>query len=108
MSKNLFGKSVKVENAYATYRYQHPIDKHMYFEWKILKTYQVKKNEDKNEYARWMTACKSPMTYDSWEYGDAYIKDILGVKPKLLSATDDWKATYFNPLFKEKNENKNR
>ncbi len=46
-----------------------------------------------------MTACKSPMTYDSWEYGDAYISEIMSVKPKLLSATDDWKATY---------ENKNR
>ena len=58
-----------------------------------------KDNEDKNQYARWMTACKSPMTYDSWEYGDAYISEIMSVKPKLLSATDDWKATY---------ENKNR
>ena len=64
-----------------------------------------KENEDKNMYARWMTACKSPMTYDSWEYGDAYISEIMSVKPKLLSATDDWKATYFNPLFKEQNEN---
>ena len=89
MSKNKFGKSVKVENAYASYRAGS-------FEWKILKTYQVKENEDKNMYARWMTACKSPMTYDSWEYGDAYIKDILGVKPKLLSATDEWKSTYVN------------
>ena len=95
MSKNKFGKSVKVENAYATYRIDNPKN-NMYFEWKILKTYQVKENEDKNMYARWMTACKSPMTYDSWEYGDAYIKDILGVKPKLLSATDEWKSTYVN------------
>ena len=99
MSKNKFGKSVDVANAYATYRYEHPIDKNMYFEWKILKTYQKKENEDKNQYARWYTACKSPMTYDSWEYGDAYISEIMSVKPKLLSATDDWKATY---------ENKNR
>ena len=98
MSKNKFGKSVDVANAYATYRIDNPIN-NMYFEWKILKTYQVKENEDKNQYARWMTACKSPMTYDSWEYGDAYISEIMSVKPKLLSATDDWKATY---------ENKNR
>ena len=104
MSKNKFGKSVDVANAYATYRIDNPIN-NMYFEWKILKTYQVKENEDKNQYARWMTACKSPMTYDSWEYGDAYISEIMSVKPKLLSATDDWKATYFNPLFKEQNEN---
>ena len=97
MSKNKFGKSVDVANAYATYRYEHPIDKHMYFEWKILKTYQKKENEDKNQYARWFTACKSPMTYDDWEYGDGYINDIVGLKgTKLISATDDWKATYEN------------
>jgi len=95
MSKNKFGKSVDVANAYATYRIDNPKN-NMYFEWKILKTYQVKDNEDKNQYARWMTACKSPMTYDSWEYGDAYISEIMSVKPKLLSATDDWKATYEN------------
>tara|TARA_E500000081_G_scaffold120916_1_gene125625 strand:- start:251 stop:676 length:426 start_codon:yes stop_codon:yes gene_type:complete len=97
MSKNKFGKSVDVANAYATYRYEHPIDKHMYFEWKILKTYQKKENEDKNQYARWFTACKSPMTYDDWEYGDGYINDIVGLRgTKLISATDDWKATYEN------------
>jgi hypothetical protein len=95
MSKNKFGKSVDVANAYATYRVDNPIN-NMYFEWKILKTYQKKENEDKNQYARWYTACKSPMTYDSWEYGDAYISEIMSVKPKLLSATDDWKATYEN------------
>jgi hypothetical protein len=90
--KNNFGKSVKVDNAYATYRVVS--DNGMYFEWKILKTYQKKDNEDNNEYARWFTACKSPMTYDSWEYGDAYIKDILNTNPQLISATDEWKETY--------------
>ena len=98
MSKNKFGKSVDVDNAYATYRIDNPIN-NMYFEWKILKTYQKKENEDNNEYARWFTACKSPHTYDDWEYGDAYVSEIMSVNPKLLSATDDWKATY---------ENKNR
>ena len=91
--KNLFGKSREIKNAYATYRVDNPSNG-MYFEWKILKTYQVKNNEDKNQYARWFTACKSPMTYDSWEYGDTYIKDIMSVNPKLVSATDEWKQTY--------------
>ena len=91
--KNNFGKSVKVDNAYATYRVDNPSND-MYFEWKILKTYQKKDNEDNNEYARWFTACKSPMTYDSWEYGDAYIKDILNTNPELISATNEWKETY--------------
>ena len=94
MSKNKFGKSVDVANAYATYRFDHPINKGMYFEWKILKTYQIKKNEDNNQYARWYTACKSPMTYDRWEYGDVYIKDIMEVNAKLIDATDEWRLTY--------------
>ena len=45
--KNLFGKSKEINNAYATYRVDNP-NNGMYFEWKILKTYQVKSNEDKN------------------------------------------------------------
>ena len=94
MSKNKFGKSVDVANAYATYRYEHPIDKHMYFEWKILKTYKTKKNEDKDQYARWFTACKSPMTYDSWEYGDVYINEIKDVGAKLIDSKPSWKEVY--------------
>ena len=49
---------------------------------------------DKNPYARWYTACKSPMTYDSWEYGDAYIKEIMDTKPMRTSATKEWEETY--------------
>ena len=93
MAKNQFGKSREVDNAYATYRVDNPSNG-MYFEWKILKTYQVKSNEDKNEYARWFTACKSPMTYDSWEYGDAYINEIMSVNPKLINATEEWRKEY--------------
>ena len=47
MSKNKFGKSVDVDNAYATYRVDNPIN-NMYFEWKILKTYQKKKRHRTN------------------------------------------------------------
>jgi len=91
--KNKFGKSKDIDNAYATYRVVNEWSG-MYLEWKILKTYQKKDNEDKNKYARWFTACKSPMTYDRWEYGDAYIKEILDVNPELVSSTEEWKETY--------------
>ena len=91
--KNLFGKSREIKNAYATYRVDNPSNG-MYFEWKILKTYQVINNEDKNQYARWFTACKSPMTYDRWEYGAAYISEIMSVNPKLIDATEEWKKEY--------------
>ena len=91
--KNLFGKSREIKNAYATYRVDNPSNG-MYFEWKILKTYQVKNNEDKNQYARWFTACKSPMTYDRWEYGDAYISESMSVNPKLIDAKEECKKEY--------------
>ncbi len=91
--KNKFGKSKDIDNAYATYRTVNE-DNGMYFEWKILKTYQKKDNEDKNGYARWFTACKSPMTYDSWEYGDAYIREIMDTNPMLISATEEWRKEY--------------
>ena len=92
-TKNQFGKSTKIDNAYATYRVENPING-MYFVWKILKTYQAKGNEDKNKHARWFVACKSPMTHGSWDYGDTYIKDIMEVKPKLIDATDEWRFNY--------------
>jgi len=34
------------------------------------------------------------MTYDSWEYGDMYINELMSLKPDLVSATDEWKETY--------------
>jgi len=46
------------------------------WEWRVLKKYQTPANEAKNKYAIWFTACKSPNTYGSWEYGDAYVRDI--------------------------------
>jgi len=93
MSKNQFGKSTKIDNAYATYRIDNTSNG-MYFEWKILKTYQVKGNEDKNNNARWFTACKSPMTHDNWEYGDAYISEIMSVNPTLVNSTEEWRQAY--------------
>ena len=92
-TKNQFGKSTKIDNAYATYRVENPING-MYFVWKILKTYQAKGNEDKNKHARWFVACKSPMTHGSWDYGDTYIKDIMSVQPNLVHATNEWQQTY--------------
>ena len=92
-NRTLFGKSTKPENAYATYRVDNPSNG-MYFEWRVLKTYQVKDNEDKNPHARWHCAVKSPYTYDKWEYGDTYIKDIMDTKPRLIESTQAWKNQY--------------
>ena len=91
-NKNLFGKTTSPEGAYATYRTDNPNG--MYFEWKVLKTYQVKDNEDKNPHAKWFCAVKSPMTDDSWEYGDVYINEIKDVGAKLIDSTPSWKEVY--------------
>lgn len=92
-NKNPFGKSTKPENAYATYRVNKP-STGMYFEWRVLKTYQTKTNEDKNQYARWYCAVKSPYTHDQWEYGDTYIKDIMSTNPTLISGVGAWLEQY--------------
>ncbi len=39
-------------------------------------------------------AVKSPMTYDSWEYGDVYINEIKDVGAKLIDSTPEWKEAY--------------
>ena len=46
------------------------------FTWHILKTYKTPASEKKDPYARWFTAAKSAMSYDEFEYGDAYALDI--------------------------------
>ena len=87
MVKNLFGKSRKVEDPYATYKLGS-------WEWRVLKTYQRKDKEDTNQYSRWFVAVRTPMTYGSWEMGDTYIKDIMEQKPELIQATNEWRETY--------------
>jgi len=85
--KNLFGKSRKVDNPYATYKLGG-------FEWRVLKTYQRKDKEDTNQYARWFTVARSPMTHGSWEYGDMYIEELMSMNPELTQATDEWRDSY--------------
>ena len=59
MAKNKFGKTVKVNSPYAIYK-----NETTNFEHRVLKTYQTKKNESKNPYARWFVASRSPCTID--------------------------------------------
>jgi len=73
-SKNLCAKTRDVNNPYEVYRsLQLPG-----WEWRVLKKYQSPENEATNPYARWLCAVKSPMTYDSYDMGDTYVKDIIG------------------------------
>lgn len=72
--KNLCGKMRKIENPYEIWQ---GFDSLEGWEWLVLKKYQSPENETKNPYARWFCAVKSPFTYDRYEFGDTYIKDIV-------------------------------
>jgi hypothetical protein len=70
--KNLMNKTRPVENPYEVWRTTDNL-----WEWRILKKWQKPSKEKENPYARWFCAVKSPHTYDSWEYGDVYVAEVL-------------------------------
>lgn len=88
--KNLLGKSRKTDNPYAIFKGNGPFGE---TEMRLLKTYQVPSNEDKNQYARWFVATKTPMTYGSFDMGDSYI-DAATYGLTLSYASDEYKAQY--------------
>lgn len=53
--------------------------------WKILKAYQARVHEKKNEYARVLCAVYSPLSIGTWDIGDVYLKDIP-MSPSLQAA----------------------
>ena len=70
MSKNLCGKTRKVDDPYETWVGAGN------FEWRVLKKYQKPELEAKNPYARWFCAVKSNFTYGEFELGDVYVSEI--------------------------------
>ena len=84
MAKNPLGKGKKVDDPYAIFKAGD-------FEIRVLKTYKVAKNEEGDQYARWYTVAKSPMTYGSWEYGDTYRREVI----------ENFSLTYASPEFTE-------
>lgn len=86
-NRTKFGKTVKVEQPYATFTNAQG------WEWRVLKTYQSAKKEKDNPYARWFVAAKSPLTYGSWEYGDTYAQEIEQYG-NLTTATEEWIEEY--------------
>lgn len=53
------------------------------YEWRVLKTYQLSRDEDKPG-ARWYCALTNPSIYPDYKYGDVYVKDIKAVARRLL------------------------
>jgi len=88
MTKNIFGKTAKVDAPYAIFKAPQ-----MNFEWRVLKTYQRPDKEMENQYARWFVAARSDMTYGSWEYGDTYVRDIVEYGT-LVEAVPQWYEQY--------------
>ena len=70
MTKNLCGKTVKVENAYEVWATADGS-----WKWYVLKKWQNEENEATNEYARWFCFVTSPFVPEG-EYGDTYVKEI--------------------------------
>ena len=89
-TKNPFGKTVRHDQAYATYRAGD-------MEWRVLKTYKKPANEASDPYARWYVAAKSPMTYGSWEMGDAYAAEIKQLG-NLVFCTPEWQEHYLGQV----------
>lgn len=83
---NKLAKSRPLDKPYAIYEGHG-------FTWHILKTYKTAASESKDKYARWFTAAKSAMSYDEFEYGDAYALDIK-MNGRLVWASEEWKAAY--------------
>ena len=88
--KNLLGKSRNLQKPYAIWKGQGPFGN---TEMCLIKTYQVPANEAKNQYAKWMIAVKSDMTYGSYDMGDSYIRDaIYGLN--LTYASEEYRQQY--------------
>jgi hypothetical protein len=85
---NRFSKSRSLEKPYAVYR-----DPEGNWEWRILKTYKTPASEEKDWFARWMVAAKSPHTWGSFEYGDTYAREVrdYGV---CVAADPEWREAY--------------
>ena len=83
---NPFGKTRTQEKPYAIYK------NNSGWEWRILKTYKLAKNED--NYSRWFVAATSPYMDDGqFEMGDDYAVNIR-MNGYLVQADDGWLHAY--------------
>ena len=86
MPKNPFGKTRTQEKPYAIYTNGSG------WEWRILKTYKLAKNED--NYSRWFVAATSPYMDDGqFEMGDDYAVNIRQ-SGTLIQADTEWLNAY--------------
>ena len=67
--KNLCGKTVTKENAYEVWS-------NCSWTWYVLKKWQSEDKEKTNPYARWFCLVVTPMTGESGDMGDVYVREI--------------------------------
>ena len=67
--KNLCGKTVTKENAYEVWS-------NGSWTWYVLKKWQSEDKEKTNPYARWFCLVVTPMTGESGDMGDVYVREI--------------------------------
>ena len=91
MTKNLMGKTRKLDNAYATFKGMGIFGD---TEVRLLKSYQVPNTEQRNIYSRWLVAVKTDATYGTFEMGDSYVDE--AVKGLILVECSDEYAQQYN------------
>ena len=84
--KNLFSKTVKIDEPYAVFAAPDG------WLWRVVKTYKLPQNEKSDQYARWFTFVTSPYCPEG-EYGDTYCADVREYG-KLVEATPEWQEQY--------------
>jgi len=88
--KNPLGKSRNKDKPYAIFKQAWP-DGDLVVTHRLLKTYQLPKNERKNKYARWFLCSTSEATSENGDMGDMYAHH----------ATDGAVLLYAGPEFVE-------
>lgn len=83
--KNQQAKLRNVDHPYATFIGDGSLKD---WEWRVLKRYKSPEREREDQYARWLCAVRSPMTWGQWEYGDVYIRDVPGAVPGMDFSDD--------------------
>ena len=68
MPRTLMGKTRPKDDPYLVY------ENDQGWTWKVLKAYS---GDYTQQYARWLVAASSPMTYGSFDMGDTYVSDVV-------------------------------
>ena len=76
---NLCKKERKVDNPYEVWK---SVDGT--WEWRVLSKAQTPSNEARNPYSIWFCGVKSPFTYERYELGSVYAKEVKEMAVKIV------------------------